>query len=270
MRRHAALIALLVALAPSVAAAEPSPGAGSGKSSQKDAREAKKHFDKGTVHYNLQEWDAAIEEYKEAYRLSEKPKYLWALAQAQRLGGDCAGAIQGYKAFLRSDSSTKQRELASEFIDTCEATIEEEKKKKKKKAQEEAERNAQELPPEPPPPAAPPPETTARWYTDVLGHALFFGGVTVVAAGSILLIVGNGEVDDANQARDYATFVSTKDSGQFLQTWGGAGLVVGTALVAGGVLRYVMVGGSEQKGKEAAVSASIGPQGLEASLSGHF
>ena len=50
----------------------------------KEKAEAKLHYDQGTVHFNLDEWPQAIEEFKAAYRLYPDAIFLYNIAQCHR------------------------------------------------------------------------------------------------------------------------------------------------------------------------------------------
>jgi tetratricopeptide (TPR) repeat protein len=193
--------------------------------------EAAARFERGTRLFNLQEWPEAIQEYKAAYKLDPRLEYLFALSQAQRLSGDCEGAIRGYNAVLRSNPSEKQAAAATELIAACQAKL-------------------AAAPPAPPPPAAPPTAPLAappaeapaprRWYDDGAGHGLFWSGAAGVVAGGVLLAVGNGKMSSANGASDYAGFVSGRDGARPLQLAGATALAVGSALAAAGVVRFAL------------------------------
>jgi tetratricopeptide (TPR) repeat protein len=68
-----------------------------------DKVEAAKLFDLGKRHYNLNEWDDAIAQFKSAYKLFPDPVYLFNIAQAYRLKGtkSCALSAQFYASYLR-------------------------------------------------------------------------------------------------------------------------------------------------------------------------
>lgn len=88
------------------------------------------HAKKGQVAYDLQDWPTAIKEYEAAYKAEQKPEYLWALAQTQRLSGKYADAIRTYKAFQRSDVSPNQANAAEMMVTKCEAELAKEEAKK--------------------------------------------------------------------------------------------------------------------------------------------
>ncbi len=266
------------ALLPRIAFAQTPPAESADSGAEAEITpEAKEHFELGTRHYNLQEWQEAIKEYKEAYRLSPRPGFLWAIAQSQRLGDDCEAAIKSYQAFLRSNPSAQQSSLAWEFIATCQTELAEKKEAQAPPKVEEppAKKETKETKPAPPPPAPapPPPAPSPRWYADWLGHTLVVGGVAAGIAGGVALGLGNGSIGEANAATDYATFERSKDSGTTLQQWGMVGIVAGSVLAAGGVIRYVMVERRAEKKSEVAlpiVSGFVAPGAFAIGVSASF
>lgn len=91
--------------------------------SVEEASAAVDHAKKGQVAYDVQDWATAIREYREAYRLDQKPEYLWALAQALRLSNDYTGAIRAYQAYKRGNVTIAQSDAAETMIVKCEAEI---------------------------------------------------------------------------------------------------------------------------------------------------
>ena len=55
----------------------------------------------GNKHFELAEYDAAITDFKEAFRISDEPGFLYNIAQAYRLKRDCREASTFYKTYLR-------------------------------------------------------------------------------------------------------------------------------------------------------------------------
>jgi tetratricopeptide (TPR) repeat protein len=85
--------------------------------------EAREHFDRGSVHYNLGEYDQAIVAFRAAYRSEPRIQFLWAIAQSERLKGDCRAAIRSYESFLRSGPTQVGAGLAWSEIAGCQAQL---------------------------------------------------------------------------------------------------------------------------------------------------
>jgi tetratricopeptide (TPR) repeat protein len=88
-------------------------------------REARDHYYRGMTHYDLAEYDRAIDEFKQAYELSHEPALLFNLAQASRLKKDYEAALHFYETYLmlvpkapnRADAETQlahMKELVAE------------------------------------------------------------------------------------------------------------------------------------------------------------
>src|SRR5258708_28070188 len=83
--------------------------------------EARARLDAGLRDFQNHAYDAAIAEFREGYRLQPHPDFLYALAQAERMSGDCAGAVQAYRQFLQTDPPANEAEIAKYNIARCEA-----------------------------------------------------------------------------------------------------------------------------------------------------
>lgn len=97
-RRHAVagFLCAFLAATPSLALAQK-------KSASVEAkqREAREHYQKGITHYNLGEFAQSIEEFKQAYAISQAHGLLFNIAQAYRLTQDHKQALYFYRTYLR-------------------------------------------------------------------------------------------------------------------------------------------------------------------------
>src|SRR5437867_2767393 len=73
-------------------------------------------FTDGNRHYNLAEYQQALADFKEGYRLSGDPAFLFNIAQCQRAAGDRAGAVVSYKAYLREVVDPVNKEMVEQHI----------------------------------------------------------------------------------------------------------------------------------------------------------
>lgn len=93
-----------------------------------DKAEADKHYQLGKRHYNLNEWDEAIGEFKAAYKLFPDPVNLFNIAQAYRLKGkNCTNAAQFYANYQREEKNRKLRDSVTKVRKDMEACAKTEK-----------------------------------------------------------------------------------------------------------------------------------------------
>jgi tetratricopeptide (TPR) repeat protein len=90
--------------------------------SSKEKTEAKAHYDQGNVHYNLDEWPQAIEEFKAAYRVFPDATFLYNIAQCYRKLGNAPDALSFYKKYLRERPDAPNRAEVEKRIDELEAS----------------------------------------------------------------------------------------------------------------------------------------------------
>jgi tetratricopeptide (TPR) repeat protein len=80
--------------------------------------DARRHFESGMAHFNLQEYAFAISEFEDAYRLQPDPAFLYNLGQAHRLAGHDERALYFYRTYLRAAPEADNRaEVESRISD---------------------------------------------------------------------------------------------------------------------------------------------------------
>jgi tetratricopeptide (TPR) repeat protein len=122
----------------SLLAAWLSGGAARAAPTAEETAEARRHHAIATRAYDLAEYEAALNEFKEAYRIDGDPAFLFNIAQCHRKLGHRADAVNFYRTYLRRAPDTPHRPEVEKFIADLEA-----------------------IPPAPPPPA-PAPQTTVE------------------------------------------------------------------------------------------------------------
>lgn len=233
-------------------------GAGVGNAHAQSTHAAAEHAKKAQNAYDVQNWAAAIQEYQAAYQADASPDYLWGLAQAQRLAGDCASAIRSYKAFKRNDAVTANQGTAAELqIVTCENELD------KKQAEAMKKREVVPMPvgktngstPTPTPaeapaatavaPATAPPAPRADgsgskpFYTDVLGDLLLVAGVATAGIGTYVLLSANSDMRNTTSEPTYKGYDESVDEATKKQRLGAIVLGSGGLLVGLAVARYL-------------------------------
>jgi hypothetical protein len=236
--------------------------------SENDSSSAGEHAKRAQVAYDLQDWPTAIQEYQAAYRSTQKPEYLWGIAQAQRLGGECAKAISTYKAYRRTEVTPTQATAAELQIMKCEAEI-----LKQDAAAANTARKSDGAPAASASRASAPAQvgsssTSAQlgkedartpFYKDVLGDALLGTGVVVAGIGAYFLLKGNSDMNNAGQAAVYRDYDSRAGHASREQVTGAVMLSTGGLLVAGAALRYLTLGGGAREEPSALI---VGPNSV--------
>lgn len=110
--------------------------------------EARAHLERGMRHYEAQDYERAVSEFRAGYTLEPHRHFLYAIGQAERMRGNCERAIAAYNSFLRTNPPTSEAERASQNIERCEASL------------------AQTPPPEPEPEAKPAPTAPSEVARD--------------------------------------------------------------------------------------------------------
>jgi tetratricopeptide (TPR) repeat protein len=206
----------------------------------------------GIEAYKAGDYDKAAGLLERAYKADAKPETLFALAQAERLGGHCDKAIPHYKKLLEKTTDLSQAKLIQNNLGLCEASA--------------------PPPPEPAPAsAAPPPKpevvtkTVESHKTDKLATVMLGGGMLAIGGGVGLYVVAKRATSDARVARtldDHDRLLDRASRDRVLAfVVGGAGV----ALIAGAVVKWSL-GGSTKT--EVAVVPSA--HGATFALSGRF
>lgn len=73
-------------------------------------------FDRGKSHYNVQEYEEALKDFKEAYLLSREPDLLINIGQCYRQMGRNTDAIKAYRAFLSEAPDSPLRPQVEEIL----------------------------------------------------------------------------------------------------------------------------------------------------------
>jgi len=69
---------------------------GPARADDEATEQARQHYLKGTKYFDLGQWDDAIAEYRDAYKLRSDPAFLFNLATAYRRKGDLQPALDLY------------------------------------------------------------------------------------------------------------------------------------------------------------------------------
>jgi len=218
------------------------------------ARDAAK---KAVQHYNLAEWQQALDSFTEAYRAHEDPAFLFNIGQCHRQLGHVQEAITFYRSYLRNLPNAENRVEVRELISKLEATAAAESATKKAPPQEPRPPSGAvattPAPPLPAPAATTPTTATTPGSTPATrfedrGRSLRLAGIAVGAVGVAALVTGGALVGVAQSDADKLNSPSTGaiyDAGRDDRAhamWGSgiALIAVGGAAVVGGVALFVV------------------------------
>jgi tetratricopeptide (TPR) repeat protein len=125
-----------VALCASASAAPPAPAAAK-------SGDAKALYKSGTQHYNLAEFDQALADFKEAYRLRSDPVFLFNIAQCHRRLNNPSDAATFYRSFLREAPNAPNRAEVERVLAEMDAQVQAKDAERARSAEAEKARNAQ-------------------------------------------------------------------------------------------------------------------------------
>ncbi len=186
--------------------------------------DARALYDRALSRFGAHDYTAAIADLEAGYALEPRRDFLFAEAQAKRLGGDCGGAVGLYQRFLMSSPPAVQVNAAQIALGRC--------------AQELA--NRPQMVVTLPAPIRPPPPPP-KWWRDPWGLTLSAGAVVGVGLGIGYLAASFAARGDANDAQSYAEYTRHwSDAGSRLDVAIGA-LAIGGTLAATGVGRFAIV-----------------------------
>ncbi len=214
----------------------------------------------GSKHFELAEYAAAIADFKEAFRMTDRPELLFNIAQAYRLANDCVQARTFYKTYLRRVPDAPNADKVKVRIDELEAC-----------ANAAAPAAPPTQPVTGPTPVAPPPVSTSRTWKTKTGFGAIGAGAIGVGLGVVFAARGSSK---ASELRDACSVACTSDTARELDEAGSAanrnaaiGLVAGGALLVTGVVLVVL---DRPHAIERGPVVSVGANGASASWRWRF
>jgi len=197
-------------------------------------------LERGLRSYAVGRYEEAIASFRRGYELAPRPEFLYALAQAQRMSGDCRGAVASYRSFLRTAPAERAALPARQNLQRCEEIL------------ATTPPPQQQAPPvvvlKPMPGPSEDEGVTERpprkWYRDRAADALAGVGAAALVAGGVLWGVGEAGAAGIADANRYDQFASRAASGDAYSRERLAGIVsvaVGGALVVTAVGRWIYV-----------------------------
>jgi hypothetical protein len=91
------------------------------------AAQAKLHYETGMAHFQLEEWDKAIVEWENGFRIKPVPQFLYNIAQAYRLSKQYEKAQSFYKKYLNMDPKAPNKTEVERHLATLGKLIDQQK-----------------------------------------------------------------------------------------------------------------------------------------------
>jgi tetratricopeptide (TPR) repeat protein len=208
---------------------------------------------KGIDLYKAGKYAEAIPHLEKAHGLDGKPDTLFALAQAQRLSGDCNAAAANYHKVIEQVSDMNVAKLVQQNLTICEPD-------QPKQPEPAADKREQ-------PQAAPAkPEVVERTvvrdvgHTDKLAAAMFGGGMLAVGVAGGLYVAASNNADAADRAKSLEDhdLLADRATGQRTIMYVAGG--VGVAMMGFAIYRWASGGEKQQKTDVSLVPTSSGGQ----------
>jgi len=222
-------------------------------------------YRKALKHYNVAEYDAAIELFRRAYLLTEAPELLFNMGQAYRLkgAGNCAQALRYYQRFLRAAPGTPRRGSVEAAMADMERCAREERAATQAATQATTRPSPPAQPTESPRREAPPgPRAPRRWPAILLGVS----GLALVAGGASVLGWARGrygELEETCAPSCDAESVTPLRTGQ---TVGWVLVGAGGAAIAAGLITWLVSRRAPDRSTSSAWIAPLPRGGVEAGL----
>jgi len=227
------LVLALALVASAAAAQEPSSGP--------TGSQARAAWQRGLARYAAHEFDEAARDLEAAFAAEPRRDVLFAWAQALRLSGHCARAVELYRSYLGMAPSESSRRVAEGHIASCERA---------EPAAPSATPSREHGPAPARPPAQPPrahereregpdvapPRDDSPWYADGWGAVLTGASVATLAVGAGLYVVAGDTIDAS--APSYDEHHSGFDRANTELAIGLTALGVGVVLLAAAIVRY--------------------------------
>lgn len=206
------------------------------------------HYEVGKQLFARKLYAQALQEFRQALSSTPRPEVLYSMAQSQRMLGDCASAIDTYRAFLAGQPGEPLAGYARANIERCE-------QQEKTVASVSASGVARE-------------PRSSNWYRDIVGDVLVGGGIAVGVTGVVVWHAGRSTAKNLAAAPDYQTFLQRQaaaSSALTQQRVGVAAMIVGGAALVGGIVHYVHHARSSRREVSLGVALTAGG----AMLAGH-
>ncbi len=237
--------------------------------------EARVHLEQGLAAYGDKDWERAIREFRTGYEIEPRAEFLFAWAQAERLSGDCAGAIEIYELFLATKPAVEQANAARQMSDRCRETVA--ATDPAAEAEAEGEPGADSEPGTDSESGADAEPTSSAslertWWNDGWGAGFAAAGVVGLAMGLGFVVAADSSEDASDRAASYDQYASLKDEAGSRRTIAAVSLATGASFLVASGVRYWVVRKRDEgaSGESTGVALSVTPAGAALWFGGSF
>lgn len=219
------------------------------------------HLAAGVDAYGARDYERAVAEFQAAYAASASADALFGWAQAERLSGDCPSAVVLYRRLLEGTLAPAQQAAAQQNLERCERALGTSPALAGPTAAAPA---AATTTPSTSASSGDAPATSAgapardgtAWYRDTWGGVLTGTGVGLLAVAWGFHVSAQGVRAEADDAYAYQDFERLHARADGRDTVAAVSALVGAGLVAGGVVRYVLVRRRAREGARLGATAT--------------
>jgi tetratricopeptide (TPR) repeat protein len=230
----------------------------SGAARADDQTAARQAYVEGRRQYNLGQYQAALEAFKQAYLKYESPAFLYNIAQCHKGLGQRREAIDFYQRYLRLSENPPDRPEVEQIIATLRAEDERAKEEDSRRQaqalakEEDSRRQTLALA------AEQPPVTHAGRQLKLGGLVVGGVGIALLAGGVAFAVETKTQSDAVNAINNnHATWDPSKEhAGLLYQDLEVAFLAVGGAALVAGIVTYA-VGAYKHRHERASLSPSL-------------
>jgi len=159
-----------------------------------DVEQANAAYHEGLRAFDLGQYDRALAGFQRAYELSHAAGFLYDIALAHRMLGDCASALEFYRHYLDAEPTSPRRQKVEARIDEMRAC----------KAAGSVPPKITDTPVAPPPPPPPPPPPHRRRTGLAIGIGA--GGLALVGGSVVFGVMSQRAYDRVQAMCDQVSF----------------------------------------------------------------
>lgn len=230
---------------------------------------ARRHFESGRAYFDRAQYDAAVREFEEAYRLSHRKELLVNVSRAYEAAGHVDRAIAALEQWLAvadaNDPLRADMEARIVRLRLHSESVAAQREAEAQRAREAEAAEAASRPPESTPAPAARVEAAPESSPNPARIVLLGAGAAAAGVGAVFLALGYGDIHTVENPAAGSTWSSSADEYDRAPTRVGLGYGLVGLGVASCVVGLVVRGGSDD---DAPVAVHVSPTGL--SVRGSF